>query len=115
MAFKTLAAACVALAIGLGSAGCSQTTGPNEGVGTIGGAVVGGLIGSRFGQGGGKAAAIAGGALLGGLLGNSVGRSLDQDAQARAYEAEYAAFDSGRRSDWNAPSGAYGYIEPGPV
>jgi surface antigen len=115
MTMKTMAAACVAVTLGMGAAGCSQTTGPNEGVGTVGGAVVGGLIGSRFGQGGGKAAAIAGGALLGGLLGNSVGRSLDQDAQARAYEAEYAAFDSGRRSDWNAPSGAYGYIEPGPV
>src|SRR3954451_1227630 len=115
MTMKTMTAACVAVTLGLGAAGCSQTTGPNEGVGTIGGAVIGGLIGSRFGQGGGKAAAIAGGAVLGGLLGNSVGRNLDQEAQARAYDAQYAALNSGRRSDWTSPSGAYGYIEPGPV
>ena len=115
MRMKTLAAACMAATIGLGAAGCSQTTGPNEGVGTVGGALIGGLIGSRFGQSGGKAAAIAAGAVLGGLLGNSVGRSLDQEAQARAYDAQYIAIDSGRRSDWQSPSGAYGYIEPGPV
>lgn len=112
---KTLTAALTAAAIGLGAAGCSQTTGPNEGIGTVGGAVVGGLIGSRFGGGAGKAAAIAGGALLGGFLGNQIGKGLDQEAQQQASYAQYQAFDSGRRSEWRAPSGAYGYVEPGPV
>ena len=112
---KSVTAMFLAGVIGLGAAGCSQTTGPNEGVGTVGGALVGGLIGSRFGQGGGKAAAIAAGAVLGGLLGNTIGRNLDEEAQARAYEAQYVAFDSGRRSEWRAPSGSYGYVEPGPV
>jgi surface antigen len=112
---KTWTAVLIAGAIGLGAAGCSQTAGPNEGLGTVGGAVVGGLIGSRFGGGAGKAAAIAGGALLGGFVGNQIGKGLDEEAQQRAYEAQYSAFDSGSRSDWRAPSGAYGYIEPGPV
>lgn len=115
MGLKTVTALVTAGAIAMGTVGCSQTTGSNETIGTVGGAVVGGLIGSRFGQGGGKAAAIAAGALLGGFVGNQIGKGLDQEAQQRAAAAQYAAFNSGQRSDWRAPSGAYGYVEPGPV
>ena len=115
MTFRTLTALAMAGTIGLGAAGCSQTAGGNEGLGTVSGAVIGGLVGSRFGQGGGKVAAIAAGALLGGFLGNQIGRNLDQEAQARAYQAQYAGLDSGRPVEWQAPSGSYGTFEPGPV
>lgn len=116
MPTRSLTAAIAACAMSLAAAGCSQTGAPtNEGVGTVSGAVLGGLVGSAFGAGAGKAAAIAGGALIGGFLGNQIGKSLDQEAQSRAYSAQASALNSGQRSDWNAPSGAYGYVEPGPV
>lgn len=115
MIFKPLIAAAAAAALAFGAAGCSQTAGPNETGGTIVGAVAGGLIGSTIGGGAGKVAAVAAGTLIGGFLGNQVGKSLDQDAQAKAYAAQSAAVQNGRRSDWQAPSGTYGYVEPGPI
>lgn len=101
--------------ISVGAAGCSQTTGPNEAGGTVLGAVAGGLVGSAFGGGAGKVAAVMAGTMIGGFLGNQIGRNLDQEAQARAYDAQYSAVYSGSRSQWRAPSGAYGYVDPGPV
>jgi surface antigen len=112
---KTIAAAMTAAMISIGAAGCSQTTGPNEAGGTVLGAVAGGLVGSAFGAGGGKAAAIVAGTLIGGFLGNTVGRNMDENARTEAYNAQYAALNSGTRSQWRAPSGAYGYVDPGPV
>lgn len=117
MTARTVSVAFLAAAVALGSAGCSQTSSgiSNEGIGAVGGAVIGGLLGSTIGAGAGKAAAIAGGALIGGVLGNQIGKSLDEQSQARAYDAQNAALASGQRSDWRSPSGAYGYVEPGPV
>jgi surface antigen len=115
MTFKPFIAAATAIAIALGAAGCSQTTGPNEAGGTVLGAVAGGLIGSRFGGGAGKVAAVMAGTMIGGFLGNQVGKSLDNEAQARAAEAQAAAVASGRRSEWRGESGSYGYVEPGPA
>ncbi|MCP8937731.1 glycine zipper 2TM domain-containing protein [Alsobacter sp. SYSU M60028] len=108
-------AASMAVLLSLGAAGCSPQTGPNEAGGTVIGAVAGGLIGSRFGGGAGKVAAVMAGTMIGGFLGNQIGRNLDQEAQARAYNAQYSAVASGSRSQWRAPSGAYGYVDPGPV
>lgn len=115
MAFRRFIAAGTAIVIALAAAGCSQTTGPNEAGGTVLGAVAGGLIGSRFGGGAGKVAAVMAGTMIGGFLGNQVGRSLDDEAQARAAEAQAAAVSSGRRYDWRGQGGSYGYVEPGPA
>ncbi len=54
-------------------AGCAG--GPNEQLGTAGGAVAGGVLGHAIG---GNTASTVGGAAIGGLVGNSVGRSADQ-------------------------------------
>jgi osmotically inducible lipoprotein OsmB len=54
-------------------AGCAA--GPNEQLGTAGGAVGGALVGNAIGH---NTAATVGGAAVGGLIGNQVGRSADQ-------------------------------------
>ncbi len=105
----------VIVSMGLGFSGCSQTTGPNEAGGTVIGALAGGLIGSRFGAGGGKVAAVIAGTMIGGFLGNQVGKGMDEQARQQAYRAQYNAISSGQSSNWRAPSGPSGYVEPGPV
>ena len=105
----------VIAAMGLGFSGCSQTTGPNESGGTVIGALAGGLIGSRFGAGGGKVAAVIAGTMIGGFLGNQVGKGMDEQARQQAYQAQYNSVASGQASNWRAPSGPSGYVEPGPV
>lgn len=59
----------------------------DEGLGTLGGAIIGGLAGSAFGKGGGKNAAIIGGAIAGGVIGNQANQSQGQELTIR--------FDSG--------------------
>ncbi len=54
-------------------AGCAA--GPNEQLGTAGGAVGGAVLGQAIGH---NTAATVGGAAVGGLIGNQVGRSADQ-------------------------------------
>jgi osmotically inducible lipoprotein OsmB len=54
-------------------AGCAA--GPNEQLGTAGGAVGGAVIGNAIG---GNTASTVGGAAIGGLIGNQVGRSADE-------------------------------------
>ena len=54
-------------------AGCAA--GPNEQLGTAGGAVGGALVGNAIG---GNTASTVGGAALGGLIGNQVGRRSDE-------------------------------------
>jgi surface antigen len=109
-----LAVATVMLA-SLALAGCSQTTGPNESGGTILGAIAGGVIGNQFGKGSGKVAATIAGTMIGGMIGSKIGRDLDEEARRQAYGAQSLALDSGRKTKWNAPSGSYGFVEPGPV
>jgi surface antigen len=98
-------------------AGCAST-GPNEGVGAVGGALVGGAIGNQFGSGSGRIAATAAGALIGGVAGQSIGRSLDDRDRRRAQEAEFQALEYGRPGtpvDWQGDrSGHRGEVVPGP-
>jgi osmotically inducible lipoprotein OsmB len=61
-------------------AGCAS--GPNQNLGTAGGAVGGALIGNAIG---GNTAATVGGAAVGGLIGNQVGKSVDQRNQRSYY------------------------------
>ncbi len=112
---KTIAAALALSLTAAGIAGCAPTTGPNEAGGTVLGAVAGGLIGSRFGGGAGKVGAVMAGTLIGGFLGNQVGRGLDERAQQQANYAQAQAVSYGQRQTWAAPSGARGYVDPGPV
>jgi osmotically inducible lipoprotein OsmB len=61
-------------------AGCAG--GPNEQLGTAGGAVGGAVVGHAIG---GNAASTVGGAAVGGLIGNSVGRSADERNYPQPY------------------------------
>lgn len=106
--------ALVVIAVGaLALAGCNRTTGPGEGLGTLGGAVAGGVVGGAVT--GGEAGGIVAGALVGGVLGNVIGSELDQSAQRRAREAEMRALENGRTGvpvAWR--SGRYrGEVVPG--
>jgi outer membrane lipoprotein SlyB len=51
----------------------------DEGLGTMGGAVLGGLAGSAIGKGRGNTLAIVGGALAGGVAGNQLNQSAGQE------------------------------------
>lgn len=97
-------------AMGAALAGC-VSTGPNEGVGTMGGAVLGG-------SGDGRVAAPAAGALVGGVAGQSIGRGLDDRDRQRAEQAEFEALDSGRPGSpvvWSGGREGYrGEVVPGP-
>lgn len=116
MTWKSIAiVGTVAIALG----GCTQTTGPKQGFGTVGGAILGGVIGNQFGQGSGRVAATAAGALIGGLIGSEIGRSLDEADRQAAYEAQLRAMESGAPGapvQWRNPNtGHYGEIVPGPT
>lgn len=102
--------------LGLGLAGCQTTnTGPKEGVGTIGGAVLGGLAGSQIGGGSGRLWTSGAGALLGAYLGGEVGRSLDSADRMAMGQATQRAQSAplGQEITWNNPdSGNSGTITP---
>lgn len=115
MTFKSTMALMLAVGVAFGAAGCSQTTGPNESGGTILGALAGGMIGSQIGKGSGNTAAIIAGTMLGGMVGSSIGRGLDEEARRQASGAQSLALSSGRQTQWKAPSGSYGFVDPGPV
>jgi surface antigen len=115
MSMKSAIAVFLAAGVAFGAAGCSQTTGPNESGGTILGAIAGGMIGSQVGKGSGNTAAIIAGTMLGGMVGSSIGRGLDEEARRQASGAQSLALSSGRQTKWQAPSGSYGFVEPGPV
>lgn len=70
----TAAAASAVLAL----AGCAA--GPNQQLGTAGGAVGGALIGNAIG---GNTASTVGGAAIGGLIGNQIGRHADERSYYR--------------------------------
>lgn len=103
--------------VGATLAGCAST-GANEGIGTVSGALVGGAIGNQFGSGGGRVAATAAGALIGGVVGQSVGRNLDDRERERAEQAEFQALEYGRPGspvDWRGNREGYrGEVVPGP-
>ncbi len=75
--------------------GCTQHTGPKEGVGTLLGATGGAILGSNIGGGKGNIAAIAIGTLAGAFFGQEIGRSLDR--------ADQIAMDRMHSIHWNIP------------
>ncbi len=103
----------------LALAGCSETTGSKEGLGTLLGAVAGGVVGSQVGDGRGQLVATGVGTLLGAMIGNEVGKSLDRaDQLALQHETqhtlEYAP--SGTTNTWHNPdSGNSGTVTADPA
>ncbi|WP_421724218.1 hypothetical protein [Bauldia sp.] len=75
-------------------AACNHTSGPGEGLGTVGGAVAGGAVGGAVS--GGEPGAVVVGAVAGGVIGNVIGAELDRSAQRRARDAELRALEHGR-------------------
>ncbi|NCC22890.1 MAG: glycine zipper 2TM domain-containing protein [Alphaproteobacteria bacterium] len=107
----TLSAALVALAL----AGCYETAGNKQVVGTGAGAVLGGLAGSQVGSGSGRLWATGAGVLAGALLGSEVGKSLDRADLAYANRANQQAYTAplGETIAWNNPdSGNRGTVTP---
>jgi surface antigen len=106
---KKLGLLFVALGLTVLAAGCAT----KEESGTLIGASTGALLGSAMSHG--SPGGVIAGALVGGFVGNRIGASMDEEDRRRAYEAQVAAFEGGKRSDWRSPNGHYGYIEPRPV
>ena len=106
-------------ALGLSLSACAQNSGPKQGLGTVGGAILGGIAGAQFGSGEGRLIATGLGAVLGALAGGEIGRTLDNadrqymgDTTQRALEYE----NSGESIAWNNPdSGNYGTVTPQPA
>lgn len=120
LAVRSFTVLSVALALGACSGNRFADSGPNEGAGTVIGALGGALIGSQIGGGPGeRLAAAAAGAAIGGLIGNRIGASLDDQDRERAYAAQIDALErapSGAPVGWKNPdSGRYGTIVPGPA
>jgi surface antigen len=96
--------------------GCSSTTGPKEGMGTVLGAGTGALIGSQIGGGRGTLVAVAVGTLAGAILGQEVGRSLDRaDTMAMRQNAQYGLEHTkvNQTTTWvNPDTGNSGAITP---
>lgn len=96
--------------------GCTQHTGPKEGVGTLLGATGGAILGSNIGGGKGNIAAIAIGTLAGAFFGQEIGRSLDRaDQIAMGQNAQYSLeyTRSHETTRWNNPdSGNSGSLTP---
>lgn len=106
-------------ATSLFAAGCAESVGQKEGVGTLAGAALGGWAGSQIGSGEGRGLAIATGVILGGLFGNQIGKGLDKADRLAAERAASYAFEnnpSGRASSWSNPdTGHSGTITPKPA
>ena len=110
MSFAALGLAALTLA------GCSQTVGQKQGLGTLLGAVAGGGAGAQVGKGRGKMVATGAGAALGALIGSEVGMSLDRAdrlAMQRATQNTLETAPSGTTSTWRNPdSGNGGTVTP---
>ena len=100
----------------LALAGCSETTGSKEGLGTLLGAVAGGVAGSQVGDGRGQLIATGVGTLLGAVIGSEIGKSLDRaDQLALQHETQNTLENapSGTTNTWHNPdSGNSGTITP---
>ena len=100
----------------LALAGCSETVGQKQGLGTLLGAVAGGVAGSQVGDGRGKVVATGVGTLLGALIGSEIGKSLDRaDQLAMQHETQSSleTAPTGTTSTWHNPdSGNSGTITP---
>ena len=102
----------------LALAGCSETVGQKQGLGTLLGAVAGGVAGAQVGKGRGKVVAVGVGTLLGALIGSEIGRSLDRADQLAMQHTTQSALEtvpSGTTNTWHNPdSGNRGTITPTP-
>ena len=100
----------------LALAGCSETVGQKQGLGTLLGAVAGGVAGAQVGKGRGKLVATGVGAALGALIGSEVGKSLDRAdrlAMQHATQNTLETAPSGSTSTWRNPdSGNSGTVTP---
>ena len=100
----------------LALAGCSETVGQKQGLGTLLGAVSGGVAGAQVGKGRGKLVATGVGAALGALIGSKVGKSLDRAdrlAMPQATQSTLETAPSGTTSSWRNPdSGNSGTVTP---
>ena len=100
----------------LALAGCSETVGQKQGLGTLLGAVAGGVVGSQVGDGRGKVVATGVGTLLGALIGSEIGASLDRADQLAMQHTTQNTLEtapSGTTSTWQNPdSGNRGTITP---
>ena len=100
----------------LALAGCSETTGSKQSLGTLLGAVAGGVAGSQVGDGRGKLVATGVGTLLGALIGGEIGKSLDRADQLALQHQTQDTLEtapSGTTGTWHNPdSGNSGTITP---
>lgn len=113
MRLKSLA---IVALLALFTAGCADSPGPKQTVGTVGGAVLGGLLGSQVGGGSGRLWATGAGAVLGALAGSEIGKSLDRADQMYMSQTTQASLEhtkSGTTSTWNNPdTGHSGTVTP---
>lgn len=49
-----------------------------------------------------------------GWLAGPAGQGLEPEDRQRAFDAQIAAVDTGRRASWRSPRGHFGFVEPGP-
>lgn len=100
----------------LALAGCSETVGQKQGLGTLLGAVAGGVAGSQVGDGRGQVVATGVGALLGAMIGSEIGESLDRaDQLAMQHETQNTleTAPAGTTNTWHNPdSGNSGTVTP---
>ena len=86
--------------------GCMATTGDNQSVGTVIGAVAGGVVGSQIGNGSGQLIATGVGTLMGALIGNEVGATLDKVDQQHVLDTTHESLEyskTGATTSWNNP------------
>ena len=100
----------------LALAGCSETVGQKQGLGTLLGAVAGGVAGSQVGDGRGRLVATGVGTLLGAMIGSEIGKSLDRaDQLAMQHETQNTleTAPAGTTNTWHNPdSGNSGTVTP---
>ena len=100
----------------LALAGCSETVGQKQGIGTLLGAVAGGAAGAQVGKGRGKLIATGVGTLLGALIGGEIGKSLDEADQLAMQHATQDTLETapaGATNSWHNPdSGNSGTVTP---
>lgn len=89
----------------LALAGCSETVGQKQGLGTLLGAVAGGVAGAQVGKGRGKLVATGVGTLLGAMIGKSLDRA-DQLAMQHETQNTLETAPAGTTNAWHNPEAA---------
>jgi surface antigen len=103
------------LVVTLGLAACASS-GENEQLGNVLGAVIGGLAGAQVGEGDGQLVAVGVGAALGALIGGEIGQMMDEvDLQllADAHNQSLENTRQGTVTEWRNPdTGHAGTVVP---